>query len=100
MRRRATTRRLRRTLLAGVAVLAVGLVVLLELTGGLDRADLSPVEARFPVRGARPGRAGPPPRAALSTGGPPSQAPGARAAPDDVMVVGIDDTTFSELGQR
>src|SRR3954462_13300208 len=75
MRRRATTRRLRRTLLAGVAVLAVGLVVLLELTGALDRAELSTVDARFQVRGAR-------------------------AAPDDVMVVGIDDTTFSELDQR
>src|SRR5215213_647615 len=75
MRRRATTRRLRRTLLAGVAVLAVGLVVLLELTGALDRAELSTVDARFQVRGAR-------------------------AVPDDVMVVGIDDTTFSELDQR
>src|SRR4051794_34917224 len=75
MRRRATTRRLRRTLLAGVAALAVGLVVLLELTGALDRAELSTVDARFQVRGAR-------------------------AVPDDVMVVGIDDTTFSELDQR
>src|SRR3954452_2638574 len=75
MRRRATTRRLRRTMLAGVAVLAVGLVVLLELTGALDRAELSTVDARFQVRGAR-------------------------AVPDDVMVVGIDDTTFSELDQR
>src|SRR5215213_5235274 len=75
MRRRATTRRLRRTLLAGVAVLAVGLVVLLELTGALDRSELSTVDARFQVRGAR-------------------------AVPDDVMVVGIDDTTFSELDQR
>jgi adenylate cyclase len=75
MRRRATTRRLRRTMLAGVAVLAVGLVVLLELTGALDRAELSTVDARFQVRGAR-------------------------AVPDDVMVVGIDDKTFSELDQR
>src|SRR3954467_4118892 len=75
MRRRPTTRRLRRTLLAGVAVLAVGLVVLLELTGALDRAELSTVDARFQIRGPR-------------------------AVPDDVMVVGIDDATFSELNQR
>src|SRR5215212_10143360 len=75
MRRRATTRRLRRTLLAGVAVLAVLLVVVLEATGALDRAELSTVDARFQIRGER-------------------------AVPDDVMVVGIDDTTFSELNQR
>jgi adenylate cyclase len=75
MRRRATTRRLRRALLAGVAALAVLIVVLLQLTGAVDRAELSTVDARFQVRGERP-------------------------VPKDVMVVGIDDTTFSELNQR
>ena len=69
MRRRATTRRLRRALLAGVAALAVLLAVLLQLTGALDRAELSTVDARFQIRGERP-------------------------VPKDVMVVGIDDTTF------
>src|SRR5215210_723533 len=67
MRRRATTRRLRRTLLAGVAVL--------EASDALDRAELSTVDARFSIRGER-------------------------AVPDDVVVVGIDDVTFSELNER
>src|SRR3954452_6266605 len=75
MRRRATTRRLRRALLAGVAALAVVIVVLLQLTGAVDRAELSTVDARFQVRGERP-------------------------VPKEVTVVGIDDTTFSELNQR
>jgi hypothetical protein len=38
MRRRATTRRLRRTLLAGVALFAVAMVVLLDATNAFDRA--------------------------------------------------------------
>ena len=75
MRRRATTRRLRRTLLAAVALFALGTVVLLHATGALDRAELSTVDQRFPIRGARP-------------------------VPNDVVVVGIDDVTFSELNQR
>jgi adenylate cyclase len=75
MRRRATTRRLRRTLLAGVALLAVLTVVLLEATNALQRAELSTVDARFEIRGERP-------------------------VPKDVVVVGIDDVTFSELNQR
>ena len=75
MRRRATTRRLRRTLLAAVALLAVGAVVLLDATGALDRAELSTVDARFDIRGERP-------------------------VPKDVVVVGIDDVTFSELNER
>ena len=75
MRRRATTRRLRRTLLAGVAGLAVLTVVLLEATDAFERAELSTVDARFEIRGER-------------------------AVPDDVVVVGIDDVTFDELRER
>ena len=75
MRRRATTRRLRRTLLAGVAVFALGTVIVLDATGALDRAELSTVDARFEIRGAR-------------------------AVPNDVVVLGIDDVTFDELKER
>src|SRR5215210_5267702 len=75
MRRRATTRRLRRTMLAGVAAFAVAMVVLLDATNAFDRAELSTVDTRFEVRGERP-------------------------VPKDVVVVGIDDVTFSELNQR
>jgi adenylate cyclase len=75
MRRRATTRRLRRTLLAGVTLFAVAMVVLLDATNAFDRAELSTVDTRFEIRGERP-------------------------APKDVIVVGIDDVTFSELNKR
>jgi adenylate cyclase len=75
VRRRATTRRLRRTLLAAVALFALGTVVLLHATGALERAELSTVDQRFVIRGARP-------------------------VPDDVVVVGIDDITFDELKER
>ena len=75
MRRRATTRRLRRSLLAAVALFALGTVVLLDATGVLDRAELSTIDQRFEIRGAR-------------------------AVPKDVVVVGIDDVTFDELKQR
>jgi adenylate cyclase len=75
MRRRATTRRLRRTMLAGVAVFAVAMVVLLDATNAFDRAELSTVDTRFEIRGARP-------------------------VPKDVVVVGIDDVTFSDLHER
>ena len=75
MRRRATTRRLRRTLLGGVALFAVAIVVLLDITNAFDRAELSTVDTRFEIRGARP-------------------------VPKDVVVVGIDDVTFSELRER
>ena len=75
MRRRATTRRLRRTMLAGVALFAVGIVVLLDVTNAFDRAELSTVDTRFKVRGERP-------------------------VPKDVVVVGIDDVTFSDLNER
>ena len=75
MRRRATTRRLRRTMLAGVALFAVAIVVLLDATNAFDRAELSTVDTRFEIRGERP-------------------------VPTDVVVVGIDDVTFDELEER
>jgi adenylate cyclase len=75
VRRRATTRRLRRTLLAAVALFAVGTVIVLDATGAFDRAELSTVDARFEIRGAR-------------------------AVPNDVVVLGIDDVTFDELKER
>ena len=75
MRRRATTRRLRRTLLAGVALFAVAMVVLLDATNAFDRAELTSVDTRFKIRGERP-------------------------VPKDVVVVGIDDVTFDELKER
>ena len=75
MRRRATTRRLRRTMLAGVALFAVTMVVLLDATNAFDRAELSTIDTRFEIRGERP-------------------------RPHDVVVVGIDDVTFSELNER
>ena len=62
-------------MLAAVALFALGLVVLLDATGALDRAELSSVDARFEIRGER-------------------------AVPDDVVVVGIDDVTFDELNER
>ena len=62
-------------MLAAVALFALGLVVLLDTTGALDRAELSSVDARFEIRGAR-------------------------AVPNDVVVVGIDDVTFNELRER
>ena len=62
-------------MLVAVALFALGLVVLLEATDALDRAELSSVDARFEIRGER-------------------------AVPDDVVVVGIDDVTFSELDER
>ena len=62
-------------MLAAVALFSLGLVVLLDATGALDRAELSSVDRRFEIRGAR-------------------------AVPDDVVVVGIDDVTFNELKER
>jgi CHASE2 domain-containing sensor protein len=59
-------------MLAAVALFALGTVVLLHATDALERAELSTVDQRFEIRGAR-------------------------AVPNDVVVVGIDDVTFDEL---
>ena len=50
-------------------------MIVLDATGALDRAELSTVDARFEIRGAR-------------------------AVPNDVVVLGIDDVTFDELKER
>jgi adenylate cyclase len=62
-------------MLAGVALFAVAMVVLLDATNAFDRTELSTVDTRFEVRGAR-------------------------SVPNDVVVVGIDDVTFDELKER
>ena len=63
-------------MLAGVALFAVAMVVLLDATNAFDRAELSTVDTRFDVRGERP------------------------VPKDVVVVVGIDDVTFDELKER
>jgi adenylate cyclase len=64
------TRRVRTWLLLGVAVLCAGTGLVLQGTDALRRLDLSSVDARFDVRGDRP-------------------------APEDVVIVGIDDRTLT-----
>ena len=66
------SRRLRATLLAGIGVMALGVVVLVMATGALNRIEMLSVDARFEIRG--------------HTG-----------TPEDVAVVGIDDETFDLL---
>ena len=69
------TRRIRTLLLLGVAlVCALGGLGLMAI-GALRRPDLGSVDMRFDVRGAKP-------------------------TPDDVVVVGIDDTTLNARGYR
>src|SRR4051794_20736689 len=75
MRRRATTRRLRRTLLVGIAGLGLATVIVLQATNAPKQAELSTIDTRFGIRGERP-------------------------APNNVIVVGIDDVTFNELPDR
>ena len=69
---RGRRRRLRGSLLLGVALTAIAVGVGLQASGALKRLELLTVDARFDVRGAR-------------------------AAPDDIVVVGIDDKTFGTL---
>jgi len=69
---RSGSRRLRATLLAGVAALALGVSGLLLATGALDRVELLTVDTRFELRGDI-------------------------GVPEDVVVVGIDDETFNIL---
>jgi adenylate cyclase len=69
---RSGSRRLRATLLAGVAVMALGVVALVLATGALTRIEMLSVDTRFEIRG--------------KTG-----------TPEDVVVVGIDDETFDLL---
>lgn len=68
-------RRLRALLLAGVAIAAAGLAVLLQATDAVLPAELKTVDARFDVRGTE-------------------------EPPDDVVVVAIDARTFEETGEQ
>lgn len=68
-------RRLRMLLLLGAAVLVAGTGLVLERTGALTRLELTSVDLRFDVRGER-------------------------APPADVVVVAVDDETFSATGLR
>jgi adenylate cyclase len=69
------TRSLRVRLLVAVAVLAAAVACLIEATDAVERLELSTVDARFKLRGERP-------------------------PPSNLVVVGIDDKTFDELGER
>jgi len=69
---RGRSRRLRGALLAAVALAALAIAGTLQATGALHRVELISVDARFDVRGTQ-------------------------TAPDDLVVVGIDDRTFNRL---
>ena len=71
---RARDRRRRQVLLALAAAIAVGVPVLLQSLGTLDRVELSTVDARLSIRGDH------------------------RPNPD-VVVVGLDSKTVSALGR-
>jgi adenylate cyclase len=68
-------RRLRLIIFTVVAVTLTGLVVALYAANAMDGAELDTVDQRFNIRGTN-------------------------GAPDDVVVVGIDDVTFGDLQQR
>jgi adenylate cyclase len=67
--------RLRVRLLLGVAIIAAAVGVVAYLTDALREPELDTVDARFEIRGTQP-------------------------APDDIVVVGIDDVTFDQLDRR
>jgi adenylate cyclase len=69
------TRALRRRMLVAVALLAAVVAGVIQSTEVLDRLELSTVDARFELRGRQP-------------------------VPDDMIVVGADDKTFSEFDRQ
>ena len=69
------TRALRVRMLVAVAIVAAAVACLAESSGVLDRMELSTVDTRFVIRGEQP-------------------------VPDDFLIVGIDDKTFDEFGER
>ena len=69
------TRGLRVRMLAVVALAAAAVACTIQLTGGLERLEMTTVDARFLLRGERD-------------------------APKDMLVVAIDDKTFDELDER
>jgi adenylate cyclase len=75
MRRRRVTRRLRISLLLAVALAAAGAALAVVEGGVLRRAELAAVDLRFSIRGEQP-------------------------RPDDLLVVAVDDVTFSDLNER
>ena len=72
---RARHTRLRTTLFLSVAVLATGIGLALYATDALSELELDTVDTRFSIRGEQ-------------------------KAPDDLVVVKIDDVTFDELGEQ
>jgi adenylate cyclase len=62
-------------LLLGVGLVAAGLGVVAYATDALREPELDTVDARFAIRGSEP-------------------------APDDIVVVGVDDVTFGQLDER
>ena len=72
---RRASRRLRYSLLAAVAAVALTTALTIHLTGVLDRVELVTVDTRFDIRGTQP-------------------------PPDDIVVVGIDDATFDDPDVR
>ncbi|HEV2723772.1 MAG TPA: adenylate/guanylate cyclase domain-containing protein [Thermoleophilaceae bacterium] len=68
-------RRLRVLLLLGSGILAALVAGLAGVSGATDQLELDTVDARFEIRGTR-------------------------SAPDDVVIVAIDDVTFNELNER
>src|SRR5215211_3706515 len=68
-------RRLRLIIFTVVAVSLTGLVVLAYAGNVIDGAELDTVDQRFNIRGSN-------------------------GAPDDIVVVGIDDVTFGDLQKR
>lgn len=65
----------RRVLLGGIAILAGALALAAHAFGVLEGLELSSVDARFGLRGER-------------------------KPPDDIVIVALDDVTFSDLGRR
>jgi adenylate cyclase len=72
---RRSARRLRLLIFLGTATALIGMVLGAYAAGVLDSAELDSVDARFDLRGSE-------------------------GAPADVVVVGIDDVTFNELGEQ
>jgi adenylate cyclase len=74
-RPRRSARRLRLLIFLGTATVLIGMVLGAYAAGVLDSAELDSVDARFDIRGSE-------------------------GAPADIVVVGIDDVTFNELGEQ
>ncbi len=72
---RRSGRRLRLLTFLGAATALIAVVLGAYAAGVLDSAELDSIDARFQIRGSQ-------------------------GAPADVVVVGIDDVTFNELGEQ